>query len=297
LAFASLLLAFSNAKAKDFSTSDGNTYSGEIEATGTIHVGSSRTLYMNYSSLGNAWGGRFSLSADEHYSVLMLNNTALYIVGPNNIPLSIYVQDNSLLVSDNDIGLRNYNIPYYGINVSNNSILIAPRVEALGIQLLDNSYGEFRAEADIMEIKNSTWISTGTSIIGTCTAQNATVELLMGNALDAIYITDVLHLSGSINIKYNLTNDFIESIMAGDGYFDIFRSNTIVGSIDTSATPTVSGSVSETNGTYTWIVTDLSGGYGVNFRVSDFVLIPEPSTYAAIFGVIALAFVAYKRRK
>jgi PEP-CTERM putative exosortase interaction domain len=35
----------------------------------------------------------------------------------------------------------------------------------------------------------------------------------------------------------------------------------------------------------------------MGFRVSSLEPIPEPSTYAAIFGVLALAVVAYRKRK
>ncbi len=48
------------------------------------------------------------------------------------------------------------------------------------------------------------------------------------------------------------------------------------------------------NATYDF--TPTSDGLYDNFAISGTV-VPEPSTYAAIFGVIALVFVAYRRRK
>jgi len=297
LAFA-LLLSFSTVQAKNFIAGSGETktFTNEVEESGIIAMNNA-TMYFKNSSLGSSSGGRFTSSIATPLTVLsalhLQNNTTLYTVGIGARNLDLELNELSALYSDGAMNIRS-------LDMYNQCRFIAPSVSTLEtLSIRGNSYAKFTANGvGHLEVRDSIWVTTGKSMVDSAYIRNVTIEFIMNSATDGVYASDKITIDGGeVYLNYNLTNEFIESIMAGDGYFDIFRSNTIVGSIQILNTPSFRSSVADTNGTYSWTVTDISGGYGVDFRVSDFVLIPEPSTYAAIFGFIALVWVAYKRRK
>ena len=45
------------------------------------------------------------------------------------------------------------------------------------------------------------------------------------------------------------------------------------------------------------VATHESASYGFRVVSPNSIVVPEPGTYAAIFGALALAFAAYRRRK
>lgn len=71
-----------------------------------------------------------------------------------------------------------------------------------------------------------------------------------------------------------------------------------VQSIGAGAGPLVSASsvTSLSQGTYLMQI-QLSGQSDQRAAIDDLTMVPEPSTYAALFGILALGFVAWRRRK
>jgi len=300
LAFALTSLSFSSASALDIVLNFGEDYDGAdiIEANGSIqYLANGANVDFSSSYLGNSLGGRWSI-----YSVTnpMLN--------PSNLNLS----DTTMYVSDFSVGnyfnlnLRDHSFFYadnaivFGsgcaTNISN-STLKAPSLTTGKLLLENNAYGEFAANVSgTMILSNSKWVSLGSSTIGFGNIQggNNTLGLIMSSATDAIHFVNGI-FGGATNFDVNFTDDFIGSIFADTGYYDLDINNTITfsgGSME--YTFAINPNIATSNGTYTWNVTDLGGSV---FRISEITVIPEPSTYAAIFGLIALAFVAYRKRR
>jgi len=320
LTLALLSVSLSNAFALNIvvQPDDSDGYSNLNEANGSIHMGAFSRLVIESSLLGNSAGGRFTMSMDDPtpYKNNLLNftdMTTVYTDGIDTVGLDLAVVKNSNLFVDNDIvirpGINGHSMVYLMID----STLKAHSVEVAVVMLEENCYGEFALSARQVELyENSKWVSWGSSTMNSLYLQGgSTVELMMTSATDTISVSDdIIICDADIYFSFNLTNEFIESIIAGDEYFDLVIANTIIGTF----TDTFNIYIADTNGYYSWTVTKLSGfddGSGSNgigfgpcdgseiYRLSGFhfSIIPEPSTYAAIFGAIALAFVAYRRRK
>jgi len=283
LAFALATLSFSSANALDIIVHDGEGFDGDnsIAANGTIQFkgGNSSVDLHNNSQLGNAAGGRFSVTSVDpsplYNSIHLTENSSLYVTGISATNLNIRVVDNSYLYSDSTIGLLGGSSVYIASGGMIESSLIA----------------------DKLTVSSAYWKSIGSSTITTgALICDSTIELVMTSGSDSIFVGSDSELDGDVDFKFSFTDDFIESIVGGAGYFDLsaFDSIVIVDMHDFRYMDSVS--IADSNDKYTWTVTDLGGK---NYRISDFslIVIPEPSTYAAIFGVIALAFVAYRRRR
>jgi len=291
LALASILVSFSNLQAAYFfaPSDETTTINNDVSNSGIIRINERGIIVFQNSSLGTAESGRYEINCSSvgGCELRALSNTTMYIGFVNSLYMNMTISGNSSIFFDNNV----YS-PDYVITVVNNSTLKAPSVLAKNIYLMSNAQAEFAANVSAtMSVNYSTWTSLGTSNIATLNIDHGAIELLMGSATDAIY-ADKINASAGSSIVHNFTNDFIDTIMSGDGYFDLNTENTIVSS---NINGTIDMSVANTNGTYVWTVTD--HGDGVNFRVSDFALIPEPSTYAVIFGALALGLAIYRRRK
>jgi len=278
LMFASL--SFSSASANNYiiNNGEGLMIEDELQISGSFTFFGNSTVDIENSRLGTSFNGRFSIFSNDPtpaYQQMNLYNSTLYvdsIYAPKNFTLN--VKDNSFLFADdNTINMANLYVE--------NSTLVANgiRVSSLNLE------------------SNSTWNTSGSSTITTAfhIHNGSTVNLTITSAFDAIKASGICYI-GDVYFNFNFSDDFIDSIMYGAGYYDLVFADTIVGDPRFATGASYSINVADSNGTYTWIVTDL--GHEI-YRLSDFQLIaiPEPSTYAAIFGVIALAFVAYRRRK
>jgi len=303
LAFALASLSFSTAHATtDFIIGNNTTVYLDNENTdgGRIELGVDSQLSFSNSSLGNSSGGSYIFtSADplpsRSNSFALEFNSSLYVNNIQAKDLRLTVGWGSQMYVDNDIRLSGNN---NSVTIMEDSTLIANFIETKYLHMEVYSYGEFQLNAESASIHASKWVSFGSSFVDSLTIATggdygAVIELVMTSELDAIFSNNInIQPYAEVDFNFCFCDSFIESIMNGDGYFDLVFANTITGSF--SGTGTYNINVADTNGFFTWTVTDLGGEV---FRISNIVPIPEPSTYAAIFGLIALAFVAYKRRK
>ena len=133
----------------------------------------------------------------------------------------------------------------------------------------------------------ATWASKGDSNIENLVLTDAIVEVNFGDTIT----TGNLTLEGNNQIEVTFTDDLLHVV--GDTYdFDI--TSTIVSSI-TDGSGSIDFVLKDRNeGGSTWDIIDLGGGY---YRIENIHIIPEPATYVMIFGVLALGFAVYRRRK
>jgi len=137
----------------------------------------------------------------------------------------------------------------------------------------------------------ATWNSVGASNMDNLVLEDANINMVLTSASDRI-VTDNLTVEGSNIVNVGLTNDFLEEIIAMGlpQDFDV----SIVASF-TDGTGSVAYDIATSNDEgSTWSIDDLGNGV---YRIYDITLVPEPSTYAMIFGALALGFAAYRRRK
>jgi len=295
LACALTSFALSSANAADYLSTNGEIVAIHdiVDSSGSLNYTPTLGAFdLKNSSLGNSSGGRFSVFTNGARGQINLDNSSLYVYDILGDSFTVYMQNNSYLHTDNGITMPDGS---GGITIRNSRIK-ASTITTEDLSLMDGSYGEFTAVSTrLVHIENSTWVATGVSTLEFLEL-GGTLEMRMSSAMDAIYVSNKILVSNSYPsyINFTFTEDFIESILFGDGYFDLIRANTIVGTM-IAPPDTPSYSVANSNDTYSWTVSHISGGW----RISDInlIAIPEPSTYAAIFGFIALVVVAYKRRK
>jgi len=137
----------------------------------------------------------------------------------------------------------------------------------------------------------ATWNSVGASNMDSLSLEDANINIVLTSASDRI-VTDNLTLDGTTVMNVGLTNEFLEEVIAMGlpQDFDV----SIVASF-TDGTGTIAYDIATSNDEgSTWSIDDLGNGI---YRIYDITLVPEPSTYAMIFGALALALAIYRRRK
>jgi len=321
LASATLVLSLSSAQAGIYTSPENgsNSYTNITDLSGgSIIVGSAGTLTFSDSTLGTS-SSRFSFAVAPKISVsgsqtFDMRNTVLYVDAMDfsqaSASTAIKLYQNSMLHSTVNINVNGYETFYI-----DNSTLYAPRVDCYSMRLSNNSTATFEGHLTDMQINsgstwnslsgtyvsnvalyNSTWGITEYAFASNVTLADSKIEILLDSPYaSALSITD-LTLSGINTLRYDFTDDFIETLIAdySDDYpfvFSVIYAFTIV---STYGDGTWSYDIASSSDSYTWTVTDL--GYG-NYRFTDFVVIPEPSTYALIFGALALGLAIYRRRK
>jgi len=305
LASAIAALSLSSAYATDFIGVEGDyvSFTNQIESSGTIHNLNNGYVDFMDSTLGNASGGRFTATigapASTHplgYTSLSFeNNVTAYFDNLNFVhnATQSFMLINSKAYVDNAIIATGGNA---SITVFD-SIFIAPSFTGHALNIHSQSHVECAVNVYGVQVTDqSYWKSIGSSTISNNFSinDNSTLELLMTSATDKISVGNLLSVYDSKNImKFSFTDDFIESIYSGLGYFDLDANATIVATTR-SGDGAIIWDVTDFNDSYTWTVTDLTGGI---YRISDIVAIPEPSTYAMIFGILALGLAIYRRRK
>jgi len=158
---------------------------------------------------------------------------------------------------------------------------------AIGSNLLARTRGQIHLNLDC-----STWKTIGSSDVMELRAMDSKINLVMTSGTDHITAIDFIFF-GESTISLDFSESFIEEIVNGAGYFEGNVFDTIVsanGGVDDENLFDIGTS----NSLYTWDVTRLIGG---DYRIDNIQMIPEPSTYAAIFGVLALGLAIYRRRK
>ena len=133
------------------------------------------------------------------------------------------------------------------------------------------------------------WTSTGPSSMNKLVLDNANIEFTLTNMADAIIAGD-MSTSGMSDVVIDFSNDFLNDIT--DGF--VFDTNGVViigrGEKD-NINYIVLGQNKEGS---TWDA--INNGDG-SYTINNINVVPEPSTYAVIFGVLALALSVYRKRK
>jgi len=279
LAFAIASLSISSVKADDYY---GGTHENIIDPSGGYIYNSGDLNFFN-CTLGTPASGRFTIESEFSTYNVFRDNTTLYA-------------DSIALRGTYNFG--NNSKAFVANGIYGEVEYIWDKSTYTSITLEYDSYLEasINGTLDYISIAEySTWRSVGSSsiiIMENFSVDNSTIDLLMTSAYDTIYVDDTYSYGYSNNTKfqYSFTDDFIESILAGSGYFDLNVATTIVFS---QLTPS-EYVVTDYNDSYTWTVTDLGGNI---YRIGDIQIIPEPSTYAMIFGILALGLAIYRRRK
>jgi len=135
------------------------------------------------------------------------------------------------------------------------------------------------------------WTSTGASNVDNLILDNANLEFNMTSINDSI-VTGNLTLEGSSNALIGFTNDFLEEVLAS-GLMDNLDASIVTSFLDGDGDITYTFATSNDEGS-TWDIVDYGDG---TFDISNINIIPEPSTYALILGVLTLGLAIYRRRK
>jgi len=139
---------------------------------------------------------------------------------------------------------------------------------------------------------SATWASTGSSNIDNLSLDNANLEFDMTSISDSI-TTGNLTLEGHSEALIGFTNDFLEEIIAAGGSMNDIDASIVTSFLDGDGDITYIYKTSNDEGS-TWDIVNHGDG---TFDISNINIIPEPSTYALIFGLLALTFATYRRRK
>jgi len=143
-----------------------------------------------------------------------------------------------------------------------------------------------------LTVDSATWKSTGSSNMDNLILDNANLEFDMTSISDSI-TTGNLTLEGHSEALIGFTNDFLEEIIAAGGSMNDIDASIVTSFLDGFGDITYIYKTSNDEGS-TWDITDHGDG---TFDISNINIIPEPSTYALIFGLLALGFATYRRRK
>jgi len=295
-------LSFSSLQAATF-TADGDyqEFNNLIEVDGYASALNRGTLAFNNVTFGSKSGSDFNIAIDNALntgtSEIYFNTSTVYA---KHVSMGLSGSLARMEVIDTD-----FNIEYYAflqnaavLDFSGSNLTGGIRGDGTGILFLDstNFVGYTENLGEIHFFGGSHWKSIGSSNVDIITINGyVNLEFVMTDASSIFVANAIGGLYGFNSVTINFSDDFIEDIMNGGGeggwYLLDVLSTIVIPGVDWSM-PIVATS----NGTYEWDVIDYSSGYwGIeNFRL---VAIPEPSTYALIFGVLALGFAIYRRRK
>jgi len=322
LASAFVALSFSSAYAGNYSAPENgsNTYTGITDLSGgNITIGSAGSLTFRDSSLGTQ-SSRFSFAIAPRVSIygsqtFELNNTTAYV---GSMDFSQDVSSTDIRLNANSILNSTANISNGGGSIHmNSSSLFAPRVDYYEMYvmtgskaILEGHFGTVNvhdsskwtalsgSRVGYLDLQDSTFrVELGNVRIENFTLTNSTIELLSNSPYDtAVIRIQDFYIYGNNILKYEFTDEFIEMVMDGydEEYPFVFSVTYGFMKVNTYGSGTWSYGVASSSDSYTWTVTDLGSG---QYRFTDFTLIPEPSTYAMVFGVLALGLAIYRRRK
>ena len=142
-----------------------------------------------------------------------------------------------------------------------------------------------------VKIADSTWTSTGSSSMDNLILDKTIIEFNMTSASDSITVGN-LTLEGQSAVFVGFTNDFLEEVLA-TGLMDNLDASIVTSFLGGDGNVKYIFATSNDEGS-TWDIFNYGDG---RFGISAINIVPEPSTYALIFGALALAFATYRRRK
>jgi len=285
--------------ATDYVVSYNESFS-TTEANGSFTFNSGAYAQFYNAALGNSSGGRFTMRMNnavlvETYNTTMYTDSFFFDSGGSHWELF-----NSYISVDNSITLNsgytfnlliNSNSTFAGRSISENG-------GTVGLKIENNSHLISRLNLRNLYMRNSEWTSNASSKINYLDVANSTINLVVSSLADRLEI-GTLYMEYISNVTFNVgfTDAAIVDILAGIGEWDIVMDDTIViSSIDKSGDSNIYYNIATSSDSYQWDVVDLGHKYVIK-NITPIVVVPEPSTYAAIFGVLALAWAIYRRCK
>jgi len=293
-------LSLSSLQAADFFADSGEYFNHDyinVPEGGSIRAFNGGALYFSNSTLGSD-SNRFVISSTN--DLYQIGSSGVYFSGSTIFADSVSVDSLDRYEHANTIDIESSTLNVRGdINISNNAYMNVYSSNINANITGDNSgginIGNSNINGTINNIDNAyfsgsnTWKTVGSSSLEYITVasySDLTVDFYKTSEADTLYFGNIY---GYIQLNMNFTDEFIEEIIADGGsyLFNIF--DTIVG--DSSS---IGWTMETSNGKYTWEVRGVSHG---NYVLDNIIMIPEPSTYAMIFGALALGLAIYRRRK
>ena len=201
------------------------------------------------------------------------------------------VLDNTKITTSDWFGGTQLHDGLFNITLKNGSTLNITDAPSYGF----NSGANFHLEGGSSLTANSSIASGSDIFVGSGCSFNIDGELETTKTITVA--SDATIGASSISFEkliVNFAEDFVEGDSASVDLNSIFGSSTtvVLAALESDKEFTVSDSHSE------WNLDSVTFGSdgNVSFVVGSQV-VPEPATYAAIFGALALAFAAYRRRK
>jgi len=291
LAIAITTLSFTSVNAIDFTVPAGESieFFNQVESNGAINIGYSATATFDVSTLGNNSGGRFNVNLADNANLSLYGTTLYSNLMYGNSTNSIFLSSSSTLYAGSTpMGIA--------IDVTSGSRFETYAVTEGRVGIQNNSYAEFAAYSveNIILDDNSIWRTNtaSTDFLGIYGGSKVELFLEFKNS-GVLWASRIDTYYSDANFELHFSNEYIESILADTGSYDFDASGT-VGYGTITGDGVINYDITTSNDTYTWTVTSLGGNL---YRISDIVVIPEPSTYAMIFGVLALGLAIYRRRK
>jgi len=257
--------------------------------------------YIGSGTYNNVIDSNGSIFMDEDNGHMSFTNSNLSNYEANfysdgNVYFNFSLINSTLNMTNLDIYNASDAPDFVNINITN-SIFSAnnTKLEYNGVQfnvsggILDLGITDINGPMNVFLTDNSTWKVRGdTQANQVIINSGSKIEFVMTSATDKITAA-YGNTTGMDSININFSNDFLAEIGTGEFIFDAL--DTVVGFWVPIYT------LSDNNGTYIWDNTYLGGATGYLCKIDNIRLIPEPSTYAAIFGVLALGLAIYRRRK
>ena len=134
------------------------------------------------------------------------------------------------------------------------------------------------------------WNTTGKSDLNNLVLDGGVINYTIGSDTDKITSGSFDVTDGTINIGF--TDEFAEGFFLSGGDFVFDLESTITNS--TSNLSELEVNIATSSDKYKW---DLVALENEQYKLTNFREIPEPAACAAIFGALALALAAYRRRK
>jgi len=172
-----------------------------------------------------------------------------------------------------------------------------------GMHLQDSNFeGTVQGLEHMSVAGTSTWKITGYSSLSNLdiySEGSLTIEFDLADEHGIIHLGNLyIHDDATLTLNISLSDIFIEQMISWGDYGSSYIFNAITTSNYWEPGTFGDGSLNinmlTSNSNYKWDVTHLGDDF---YEFSNFEKIPEPSTYAMIFGVLALGLAIYRRRK